>query len=230
MAVFALFGSCVNPDIFSPKAKQGHLDLEGWSFTERGPIRLNGEWEFFPSKLVNSYSPEDQASSLYVAIPDSGLWQNIKVGGKTLSPYGYATYRLKITFPAIHDNLALKIPEFFSASRIFLNGKDIYGAGMIGMKPDSTRPQYRTGGRQHQSGYRGKRACHPGRQLRRAPRRYQSKPLRRKRGLDPGPLREKPRDGPNHLWRAPDHRYLPSLPFTGSAARTAPRCGSASFA
>lgn len=145
MAVFALFGSCVNPDIFSPKAKQGHLDLEGWSFTERGPIRLNGEWEFFPSKLVNSYSPEDQASSLYVAIPDSGLWQNIKVGGKTLSPYGYATYRLKITFPAIHDNLALKIPEFFSASRIFLNGKDIYGAGMIGMKPDSTRPQYRTG-------------------------------------------------------------------------------------
>ena len=143
--VVAMLGSCVNPSLLAPKAHNGHIDLSGWSFANRGAMRLDGEWEFFAGELVPPQSHDTFAKTPFVVIPDSGLWQNVKSGPHHLSPYGYATYRLKMTFADGQDGLTLKIPELFSAGRIFLNGKEIYSAGTVGMTPDTTHPQYRTG-------------------------------------------------------------------------------------
>ena len=147
LVALAILGSCVNPNLLVPKAKDGRIDLTGWSFEKQGSLPLDGEWEFFPGELVAPHyafaKDVAQSKPIPVAIPDAGLWQNIKRGGKPLSPYGYATYRLTIAFPESSDILAIKIPSLFSAARIFLNGREIYSAGTVGTTPESTKARYR---------------------------------------------------------------------------------------
>jgi len=51
--MFALLGSCVNPDLFIPRAVQGMLDLTKWSFSGPVPAAMDGEWEFYPGRLLD---------------------------------------------------------------------------------------------------------------------------------------------------------------------------------
>lgn len=145
LAVFAIFESCVNPDLFIPKAQMGQVDLTNWSFADHLPIPLDGNWEFFPGELVSPNQTNVPATKSFVAIPDEGLWQNVKKGDKHLSAYGYATYRLTLAFSENTSDISIKIPEFFSASAVYLNGEKIFSAGTIGTDADTARPEYRTG-------------------------------------------------------------------------------------
>ena len=36
----------------APKAVDGILDLSGWDFEKSGPIKLEGEWEFYWKQLL----------------------------------------------------------------------------------------------------------------------------------------------------------------------------------
>lgn len=140
LIVAAILGSCTGADALTPKAMHGRIDLSGWDFGKRGLLKLDGEWDFFPGTLE-----VPRTGAISVPIPDDGVWQNVKKDGKALSPYGYATYRLNLSLPPETGDLALKIPEFFSASRVLLNGKEIFAAGTVGTTSADTIPQYRTG-------------------------------------------------------------------------------------
>lgn len=148
VALLAVLGSCVNRAVFVPKARDGRLDLTDWSFMDRGSIPLDGEWEFYRGELVmptaNAGDTPVTARSApsVVPIPDSGLWQVMKDGGKPLSPYGCATYRLTIVFSEPSPVLAVKIPSIFSAARVFLNGQEISSAGTVGATAESTTSRY----------------------------------------------------------------------------------------
>ncbi len=145
---FALLGSCVNPDIFVPRAKAGFLDLSSWNFTQSGPVALDGEWEFFSGQLLEPAAFTDTTAHpapRYVSLPDDGLWNSSNHDGEPLSIYGCATWRLRIIFPTGNETLALRIPEFFSSARIYLNGKEIFSAGVPGETAEKTRHWFRTG-------------------------------------------------------------------------------------
>ena len=40
------------PEQESPAAVQGTLDLSSWDFTKDRSVFLNGEWDFYPGKLL----------------------------------------------------------------------------------------------------------------------------------------------------------------------------------
>jgi hypothetical protein len=58
--LFLVFNSCnfIHLDIQNSnfQAHKGILDLRQWDFEKNGPIKLDGEWEFYWEKL---YSLED---------------------------------------------------------------------------------------------------------------------------------------------------------------------------
>jgi class 3 adenylate cyclase len=114
-----------------PKASGGRLDLSSWSFGDRETLPLDGEWEFFPGELISPGAPK---ATGYVNLPDSGLWKNA---------YGCASYRLTIAFPERHGTLLVKVPTIFSASRIVLNGREIYSAGTVGTTRETAKSWYR---------------------------------------------------------------------------------------
>ena len=166
--MFALLGSCVNPDLFIPRAVQGMLDLTKWSFSGPVPAAMDGEWEFYPGRLLDpgffrgAEVSEGDASAIPVAggsggiasaganpwfieMPDSGVWSSLKVDGKPLSPYGCATWRLRFVLPPGSGDAAIRIPEIFSASRVFLDGELAFSAGAPAATKEDTVPWYRTG-------------------------------------------------------------------------------------
>lgn len=142
---FTLLGSCVNPNDQAPLARSGYMKLDNWSFAAHDPVPLDGEWEFFPNALIEPGTAGSPRPESFVSLPDSGLWNTVKKDDKPLSIYGFASYRLNIAFPANEHDLALRVPEMFSASRIFLNGSEIFSAGKVGTTESTTIHRYRTG-------------------------------------------------------------------------------------
>ena len=131
LAALSFVTSRVNPGQALPKAREGHIDLSAWSFGPKGTLPLDGDWEFYPGVIVMPGAP---AATEFVNLPDSGLWK---------TPYGCATYRLTISFSDRPGILLVRIPTLFSASRIFLNSREIYSAGIVGTTRQTAKSWYR---------------------------------------------------------------------------------------
>ena len=123
----ALFFASSRPFVSEgPKAGEGILDFREADFTS-SVYELSGQWEFYHSQL---YTPEDfrtgsPAGMEYIDLP--GPWTRMGYPG-----LGYATYRLRIlTEPG--QIYLLYIPEIMSSSAVWLNGKEFYHAGKVGM-------------------------------------------------------------------------------------------------
>lgn len=123
----ALFFASSRPFVSEgPRAGEGILDFREADFTS-SVYELSGQWEFYHSQL---YTPEDfrtgsPAGMEYIDLP--GPWTRMGYPG-----LGYATYRLRIlTEPG--QIYLLYIPEIMSSSAVWLNGKEFYHAGKVGM-------------------------------------------------------------------------------------------------
>lgn len=83
-----------------PQATAGVLDLTGWDFEQKGPLPLDGEWEFYwqellePRDFVAADRPPEQ---MLMTLPRS--WNGYEVYGQSLPGEGYATFRLKVLLP-----------------------------------------------------------------------------------------------------------------------------------
>lgn len=146
---FALLGSCVNSDIYIPHAQRGLLDLTTIDFDQAGPVALNGEWEFYPAELLSPSDFSGDSEKLprntgYVNLPEEGQLNSVSPDNNT-SPYGYASWRLIVRFPAQTEDISLRVPEVFSATRLYLNGTEIFSAGSPGETARDTRHWYHTG-------------------------------------------------------------------------------------
>ncbi len=126
-----------------PQATKGTLYLIDWDFKKDGPVKLDGEWEFYWNRLL---SPEDFESisnreNNYQKMPS--IWNKHKLDGNILPRHGYATYRLKIKVDSINDIFAIKMGEMYTAYRIWVNGKKIFSCGLVGKSKDTSIPQYK---------------------------------------------------------------------------------------
>ncbi|TDG00999.1 response regulator [Paenibacillus piri] len=102
-----------------PKAVQGVLDLRGWSLEENGPITLDGEWEFYPDRLIKPDLPDQDsgAEKEYIRVP--GNW---KIASSP-TMQGYGSYRLRILMDPQADRLlAVRIQEITVSSEFFVDG------------------------------------------------------------------------------------------------------------
>lgn len=125
--------------IESHKAKKGWIDLRGIDLLKT-TVQLHGEWEFYSKELLN---PSDTISKFvpqFINVP--ALWSNSQNG---LSPKGYGTYRLRIIFPAgiSSEQLALYVPDGYSALKVYINDEDFFQMGVPGTDAESTVPLFR---------------------------------------------------------------------------------------
>lgn len=130
----------------SPAASSGILDLRDWDFEKDGFVRLSGEWEFYWKQLLG---PDDfdrigtPRLTAYITLP--GYWNDLSVGGKALPVMGYATHRLKILLPEDACALAVRNTAMATSFRLFVDGRQVRSAGVVGTDAGSSRPEYEPG-------------------------------------------------------------------------------------
>ncbi len=125
-----------------PVALKGVLDLRDWDFEEDGPIKLNGEWEFYWQKLL---TPEDFSKQMlpektnYMNIPRT--WNGFKINGNEISGNGYATYRLNIRMNEDGEIKALKMPPQQWAYKFWVDGSQVSSNGIVAKTKEKMIPQ-----------------------------------------------------------------------------------------
>jgi signal transduction histidine kinase len=129
----------------SPKAVQGMLDLSGWDFSEKGSLKLNGEWEFYWQKL---HTPESFTQSI-LPVPSGmalvpGSWNMQQINGKSYPGSGYATYRLKVKLPLRDGTFGMSIPFITSAYRLWVNGELLAETGKVGTSNENSSSTFST--------------------------------------------------------------------------------------
>ncbi|NOU99807.1 hybrid sensor histidine kinase/response regulator [Paenibacillus planticolens] len=114
----------------TPVASSGRMDLSGWRFDEDGFVPLDGEWEFYPGKLLGIADAQSAldtlASPKLITVP--GSWSSLT------NTLGMATYRLQIRVDDTNRVYGLKTMSIQLANRIMINGAVIGSAGVVSDK------------------------------------------------------------------------------------------------
>ncbi|WP_432709132.1 ATP-binding protein [Pedobacter sp.] len=121
----------------APIAQNGTIDLRQQSLSES--ILLNGQWNFYWKVLLDPNSTTVQKGKL-VDFPFR--WTDEQADGTKHPSFGYATYELNVLLPPNSDSLSLKIPDTYSAYKLFINGKHVSSNGKISTTADGFEPYW----------------------------------------------------------------------------------------
>ncbi len=125
----------------SPRLENGILDLRSWDFEQNGPASLVGEVPFYweqlllPAELAEAPLPTG-----LISIPSP--WNGYRAQNQSLSGAGYATYHITLLLAATDRPLALYVPEFETAYRLYIAGALAAGNGIVGRTPETSQPQW----------------------------------------------------------------------------------------
>lgn len=122
-----------------PATKQGVLDLRSWNLEQKGPVALNGEWQFYWKELRDA--PASTPSHFFM-VPYK--WNGYEWNGQKLPAEGYATFIATIRLHPAETGklLALYIPDVYTAYRLLLNGQELSVNGVVGTSKQTMRPYY----------------------------------------------------------------------------------------
>lgn len=149
MLVSILVTWCVpacSPDMHPPAAVNAFLDVSSRDFTARGPVKLDGQWEFYWNRLISPAEFKEafgDADRHAIHVP--GTWDILAVNGVSLPGHGYATYRLKVKLPAAGVRYGLKLKESGTAYRLWVDGVPIASNGTVGADRSRSIPQFLPG-------------------------------------------------------------------------------------
>ncbi len=121
------------------QARNGIIDLRNVPVAEQ-EIALEGTWKWYWKQLRKPGDPP--SPSELISFPK--LWSESKWGGQPVGNQGYATYELIILVRPRERPLALRIPDLYTAYRIYLNGKEAARNGSPGISAETTRPFWST--------------------------------------------------------------------------------------
>ncbi|NMS89512.1 histidine kinase [Clostridioides difficile] len=114
----------------SIRASNGILTINNDTFTKNKLVFLIDDWEFYNHKI---YKPnnfiEKHIKPEYIFI---GQYPDFSMRKENQSPYGNATYRMRIKNEGKDKVLSLEIPEIFCASEVWINGELVSKLGDIG--------------------------------------------------------------------------------------------------
>jgi two-component system, LytTR family, sensor kinase len=124
-----------------PTISNGVLDLTSWDSKKDGNVVLDGRWEFYWEKLLDSSNISQHKPDLIVDIPNT--WDKYSIGGQRLLGQGFATYRLHAkTNLAPGALLGLRIDTFSSAYSLYVNDKLIAFNGRVSDTAEEERGDY----------------------------------------------------------------------------------------
>ncbi|WP_244879113.1 ATP-binding protein [Paenibacillus lautus] len=111
----------------------GQLDLRHWNAEDGGVLLLDGEWEFYPSTWLpdGSHRQRVPAESEPKLISVPGGW-NDALHSEEPTPYGYASYRLRIKVnPKQNVNYSIRVPSVRTSSELYVNGRLLAKSGQV---------------------------------------------------------------------------------------------------
>lgn len=100
-----------------PSAVGGIQNFQEWNFDDKQTITLDGEWEFYPGVFLEKGDSKPDLAKQLIQVP--GTWDKSTGTGSAL---GYGTYHLKILIRDTSKTYAIRIPNVYTASRLFING------------------------------------------------------------------------------------------------------------
>ncbi|WP_339295182.1 ATP-binding protein [Paenibacillus sp. FSL W7-1279] len=111
----------------------GQLDLCHWNADDGGVLLLDGEWEFYPSLWLLDGSRRQRVSAeiepKLISVP--GGW-NEALHSEEPTPYGYASYRLRIKVnPKQNVNYSIRVPSVRTSSELYVNGRLLAKSGQV---------------------------------------------------------------------------------------------------
>ena len=140
LCCFSLFGKQTNGQ--SSFSKNGQIHLSESELID-SPQSLDGTWLVYWDTLL---APADFLLPQLLSadtVPLPRLWNNLESNGKARSGLGVATYRLQIHFDHQLDTLlGLFLPDFFTAYKLWINGKLIATNGTVGTDEATSRPHW----------------------------------------------------------------------------------------
>ncbi len=128
----ALYPSSVAAPYTSiPTAKNGVLDLRNWDLTKDGPVRLDGNWEFYwdqSFRTHNHTSKKNTPSPELLKVP--GSWK------EKHPTRGKALYHLQILTPTSPQVYGIKMYEFPQSYRLYINKTQLVENGKYSETPE----------------------------------------------------------------------------------------------
>ena len=114
----------------SIRASNGILTIDNDTFTKGKLVFLIDDWEFYNHKIFkpNDFTEQDIKPE-YVFI---GQYPDFSMRKGNQSPYGNATYRMRIKNEGKDKLPSLELPEIFSASEVWINGEMVSKLGDVG--------------------------------------------------------------------------------------------------
>ncbi len=134
--------SCAREDRQSLVISGGKLDLSGWDFS-KNHVRLDGEWEFYWNRLLDSNSFEEGMLPSPVLITVPSNWNGTVVEGKPIEGSGCATYRLRVKMKYDTRMYGIKLIDAGTSYRLYIDKKLIAQNGDVANSPVGFRPEYR---------------------------------------------------------------------------------------
>ncbi|MBF0442111.1 MAG: hypothetical protein HQK54_09415, partial [Oligoflexales bacterium] len=109
-----------------PEVIGGVVNLDGFDFEKSGPVKLDGDWEFYWDQLLykKDFLNDNNMKKEYIKVPSN--W----VTGNNYPMYGKATYRLKVLGNKNRTVLALKTFFISSMWKIYVDDKLIQETGI----------------------------------------------------------------------------------------------------
>ncbi len=104
------------------------------------PISLDGEWEFYPSQLLNNsdQSAINDRASTYVQVP--GNWES-SFPETNNNALGYGTYRLRMLIDPLKEPVTFSFKKIQSSSRVEINGVSEGTIGIPAASPSDYVPR-----------------------------------------------------------------------------------------
>lgn len=148
LALLVLFLVCLTPTSCAPfeqapapLARRGVLDLSAWDFERQGPVKLDGEWEFYWGQLDFSNLSVGQlggGSKDFFRVP--GLWRGRTAKGVALSARGYGLYRLRVRLKPGQEANSLLVGGVLSVCRVWVDQKLLAATGLPGKDKATEKP------------------------------------------------------------------------------------------
>jgi signal transduction histidine kinase/CheY-like chemotaxis protein len=114
----------------SPIVDLSSIDLSNSIF------ELDTTWAFYWSRLIPPTEVNNQVSDTLLNFTTN--WANISGIGSI----GYATYHLDVILSNNPDDLAIDIPDFYSAYRLFINGEEVARNGKVATTKEEYTPHW----------------------------------------------------------------------------------------
>jgi len=140
LVVLALVAGCSTP-FLEPRVEGGRIDLSEWDFEESGIVHLDGDWSICWGHLLGPETTDCPGRGWEIeTVP--GLWSEGTADGP-FGGRGLATYRLRITLPAVAAPMAIRAGAPHTASRVWIDGKQQEGTGRVGPTAETTSAEPR---------------------------------------------------------------------------------------